>query len=113
MVPFILQTPIVVRAKPAPELNGGFLTMRTLDMLVQHGFEMEHFVTKLTLNRMILVMVFHMLSYHFLGIEFTLAHIALEEGSAMYLFVFRKIAGVAKAFIAKCTFVECKFRVFP
>lgn len=92
MVPLFLQTFEVLTTEPTPEPTRRNLGMRASHMFIQHRLKMEHFVTILTFHRLGFVVVLHMPSYHFLGIELTLAHIALEIGGAVDFFVLRKVA---------------------
>lgn len=79
MVPFLLQTFEVFLTNPAFEFTGAFLRMCAFNVLIQHGFEMEDFLAVLALNGHMVLMVFHMLSDHFLRVKLPLTHIALEE----------------------------------
>lgn len=105
MVPFLLQTLEVIPAKPTPEFSSGHLRMRAPNMLVKHRFEMEHFVTILTLNRVRIVVILHVLGDHFLRIELALTQVALEVRGTVDFLVFREVAGITKGFVAEGAFV--------
>ena len=107
MVPLLLQTPEVLTAEPTPRFARSYLSMRASYMFIQHRFKMEGFIAILTLDRTIFVVVLHMLSDHFLRVEFTLTHVTLEVCGSMDFLVLRKVAGVTKGLVAKCAFVQC------
>lgn len=79
--------------------------MGAFDVFVQHGFKMEHFVAKSAWNRLVFVMVFHVLNQHTFGVEFSVAQVALKVGGSVDFLVFREVAGIAEGFIAESALV--------
>lgn len=91
VVPFLLQTLVVTVTKAAPEFSSHCFHMRALHMFVQHGFEIKLPVAVQAGNRAISVMVIYVSDEHFFGVEFALAHIALEVDGAVDFLVLREV----------------------
>lgn len=106
MVPLLLQRLETIPAKPAAKSIDHLPRMGHFDMLIQHGFEMEHPVTIITSDGRIRIVILHVLRDHFFRVKLALAQIALEIGDAVDFLVFGEIAGVREGLIAERAFVK-------
>lgn len=88
VVPFIFQSLEVIMTEFATKSTGQLPSMSTFYMFIQHRFKMEYLIAVPTSKRSVFTVVFHMLCYHFLRVEFSLTQIALEISVSMYFFVF-------------------------
>lgn len=85
--------------------SGHFSIVNTFDVFIQHRGKMKLFIAVGARDWRIVIVIFHVLCDHLLGVEFPLTEIALEECCAVNFLVLRKVAGVAEGFVTKCAFI--------
>lgn len=104
VIPLFFQSSEVIVTEPTPEA-GYFSRVSAFHVFIEHRWKMKLLIAIEARYRRIVVVVLHVLCYHLLRVEFSLAEIALEVFGAVDLLVFREVTGIAEGLIAKCAFV--------